>query len=410
MTKNLWIVIALGVTLCAQAPAAQAFDYPFLPLGASGKNLAGSGVISSEGAPALFYNPANLCRKRHLEFYSELSLMSLFYRYKYPGLDSTSLHIVTPVPLLGVSVPIGDRLVLGLAGLAAPAAATKQTLKGVPSRQLSEDPVLLDLELGGGQRPSSLMAIGLGLRVGRSLIVGASVSRYDMYSSLKISDHETEMSLGQLNARVERVAPSLGLTARVNSWLRLGLSAEAAAETHISVASENADGGKSIRKGRKGGKEKAAVEVRWHGVRPFYEFQHEDHAQDLGDPFDLNFEAAAKPSVHDTINHILGLRLQLVPGGDLGLAYGWYPSPVGDGIMAERSESGEERAGVAFGNLAALDRNVYGVSYQQTTAFGRYACGVSHHRGKRDVSEASRGYGSYELEVSYLSCELGWNF
>jgi hypothetical protein len=404
--------MTLGVAIVAatHASRAVAFDHEFLPLGASAKFQAGAGAVTARGAPAVLYNPANLSRDPKSEAYAELSVMSLRYTYEYPGQRSTGVTLVTPVPLLGASFRLSPQWSLGVVALVAPSGGPAQSAKGVPSRHFGEEPVLLDLAIGGGRSPSSLLGFGLAYRPWAPLALGISVSRTHVFSDLEVADHGTGHVLGHLDADVERIVPTLGFNLQLGDHVAVGAAADAEHATRIRVKAQGEDGESQSRSGRRGGRERLAAALSLGRTRTFVEGQHVRHAADRDGPFDLNPDAATPASVHDTMNAIGGTSIRTVGRDRISVAYGWFPSPLGDGVMAGSADDGQERSGVEFGKLDGVSRNVYGIGYELRRGFGRISCGLSHHRGRRTVPETSRGYGTYTLEITYAGCETGLTF
>jgi hypothetical protein len=122
------------------------------PVGAETKVHAGAGQIASRGAPANYYNPANLAKTERAEVYGELDLISADYTFEYPGEDPVKIRIRTPAPYFGFSFAPTASLTLGVSALALPG-GKGQTLKNFPTRKFADDadsePILIDVEQGG---------------------------------------------------------------------------------------------------------------------------------------------------------------------------------------------------------------------------------------------------------------------
>ena len=102
-------------------------------------------------------------------------------------------------------------------------------------------------------------------------------------------------------------------------------------------------------------------------------------------------------------NVVVGSGYRLQRSHRVSAAFGYYPSHVGDGILAKHSDSGQELQGMSFQEFDGVERKVMALGYDWRTAASHYSFGLAHHRGDRSVPYYANGYGDYSLRVNFLT-------
>jgi hypothetical protein len=133
------------------------------------------------------------------------------------------------------------------------------------------------------------------------------------------------------------------------------------------------------------------------GVRPFFEYVREQWKA-LRSQEGFTGVTEAPVDYFDTNDIKLGVDYGWGPHRVTG-AFATYQSHLGDGIMKELADDGEEIIGMEFQNLDAIPYRVFAGGYRYAYSDGYFQTGVSYLNGKRDVWEKARGYGDYELTI-----------
>jgi len=384
---------------------AQAFDYELMTFGAESKSHSGATVMPTLGAPAALYNPANLSLAKRIEPYIESSGLLLKYKFKHPDFSATKLDLNLPIVSFGIDGKASRKLSYGVFTLVAPADVQHVSVKKLPTRQLSEDPALVDLSIGGGKSTSYLIGTGLSYKLGR-VSLGISLVTSKIYGDTKLVDHETGTNVMDIDHNVGQMFGIVGFRWEALHWLALGGTYQAAYSPKFYVKSNNEGGTSSTFSGKKGQQIKVGLCVQKREYRLNTEIHYKQHSKTSGDVFSF-LSPDASTQNHDTISYVTGFDRRS-PLLTLGFSYGRFQTYVSDGVMASRSEIGNEVRGNSFGNLDGISRQVHSLYGQFNSKLGLHVLGLSYTKGTRSMPEDSRGYGVYSLEV--FSINLGSRF
>ena len=398
-----FFLIIIAVTL--PGGIAQAFDYELMTFGAESKSHSGATVMPTLGAPATLYNPANLSLAKRIEPYIESSVLSLKYRFKHPDFSATKLDLNLPIISFGIAGKASSKLSYGVFTLVAPADVQHVSVKKLPTRQLSEDPALVDLSIGGGTSTSYLIGTGFSYKLGR-ISLGISLVTSKIYGNTKLVDYETGSNVMDIDHNVGQMSGIVGLRWEASNWLALGGTYQAAHSPKYYVNSNNDGGSSATFAGKKGQQIKVGLSVQKREYRLNTEVHYKQHSKTSGDVFSF-LSPGASTQNHDTISYVTGFSRRS-PWLTLGVCYGRFQTYVSDGVMASRSEMGNEVRGNSFGNLDGISREVHSLYGQFNSNLGLHILGLSYTKGTRSMPEDSRGYGVYSLDV--LSINFGSRF
>lgn len=375
------------------------FSATFQTSGAEVKTAAGAGTTISRGASSIFYNPANLILSKRFEPYIETSILNLKYDYTYPGYDAISVKTTTPLPFLGFSYQPMQKLTFALTFLPIPEGSGKTTIKKLPTREVSETPIVVDVE-SKGNGLSYVLGTAVAYRLFSNLAIGLSYIRDEAGSQILAKDIFSGAVVysykGKTTTDAFRIGSRIYLFSRS---LVLGITYKPVA-TSKSKAEEYKISEPELVKKKSTGKEYSylslGAEYEFRTFSPFFEITREFHEElrknSNGDETDY----------YDTTNTVFGLKYRFSFTHRLIFAYGNFPSYLGDGLMKERAADGKELNGLKFGNVNGIPRSVYSFGYQLRLPSQTYNFGFSHQQGSCSVGEDSRGYGDYSLAINYL--------
>lgn len=411
------VFLIIGMSLAFGKANADVFS--LFGTGAESKAAAGAGQLASRGAPANYYNPANLVESpRGIDPYFSLDINQITYSYEYPDYDPVKVQQIAPIPFMGIvyrpqAIP---QLAVGGSFLVLPAGAGKQKIKQLPVKLTDSDdpdigPQLVNVESGGGKSMGYRGSFGAAYRVISGLTLGvsflasagesvAAASNVDTDEVVLRSGNQSKTQEVILGVRGQalngRITGALTLRPGSNSTVKSRtelptLGPEAVLEKNTKVKGPRAVG--------------AAVEGRvWRGLSPFVELVHEQWGA-LRSQVNSSGLDEGKSDYFNTTDTMVGATYIDGPNKMIG-GYGIYQSHLGDGIWASQSADGEALIGQEFANIDGLPYEVYAFGYSRRYAKAQLTTVVSYAAGHREVWEKAKGYGSYSLQI--LSLTFGW--
>ncbi len=406
MRKHLILaLILLRAPLAAGQGASRLY-----PTGAEAKTHGGAGQTQSVGAPANYYNPANLARTSAAEVYGELDFIVVDYTFEYPGEDPVEIRIRTPAPFLGFAFAPTSELTLAFSALALPG-GKGNTLKDFPTRTFAEDadsdPILLDVE-SGSKGISYQSALGASYRIAGSYAVGLSLLLSGGTSTLKATEADGDGVLIESRSKSYNYQLLIGgrgswLEDRLEGVLTVHLPSRGKSKGRIEYPA--LDGGVDT-SSESTGPWAAGVGVSYRvtdKLTPFAEVLHTNwKALSEGGRFSVFNKVDV--DYYDTNDVSLGADYAIGKNAAT-LAAGFYQSELGDGVMAKESDDGKELAGFEMQNVESIGFSTYAAGYRFVRKQGHLQTGFTYTSGDREIGKKSRGYGSYELR--YYSIVAG---
>lgn len=402
--------LILGLILLRAPHASGQGASRLYPVGAETKVSAGAGQLESRGAPALYYNPANLALATATEAYGELDLIVVDYAFEYPGEDPVKVAVRTPAPYVGFGFTPADSLSLAVSAFALPG-GDGRTLKNFPTRTFSDnadsDPILLDVETGS-KGISYQGALGGAYRFLETYSVGLSLLFSGGTSTLKATESDGDGVLIESESKSRSHQVLLGarggwLEGRLDGALSVRLPAQTKSKGRTDYPALN--GGVDTSSDRKGplafgagasGKLTQHVAVFAEVLHTNWKALSSKGGRSLFDKVDVDY--------YDTNDFSLG--------GSYGfgkhratLAAGFFQSELGDGVMGQEADDGKELAGFEMQSVESIGFTTYAAGYRLESKAWHLQTGLTHTRGDREVGRKSRGYGAYTLR--YYSVVAG---
>ncbi len=379
----------------------------FLLHGAANKATAGARATQLQGIEAVAGNPANIGMSSSHTLYGELSWLSLDYTFSYPKQEPARVQLNTPVLFLGSRHPLTRDLSVAWSILPIPGGGSELKVDRLPSRALTEDPGLMNISTASSGILSYKLALGVAWRASPTLSFGASVLNNLAESSLVIADHESGTDLIELESTTTTIGGLLGATYQPFRPLRLGASWRSPLLHTLRGKALNAGGSSFRGAGRQGGAAALGATLQWKPAYIFAEVHHDDRDRDSGNSDVMMVLSKGELARHDTLSYVAGLGAQW-KSHRIVASYAWYPTAIGDGIMATRDRERKEFIGAAFGDMNAISRNQYGLGYRWQRKHYTLDSAVASANGERNVPEWSRGYGIYQLQTYSASMALTW--
>jgi hypothetical protein len=404
MQFYLAMLTLLLLLMPAKARAQDVFG--LLGTGAEAKAHAGAGVLASRNAAANYYNPANLgVSALHLDPYLSVEVINLSYTYGHPDYDPITLIRTTPVPFFGFTYRVIPDLTLGFSLLPLPGGSTSQKVLGLPTRALGEEPIIVDAETKGegmGYRAS----MGGAYKITPSFVVGLSLLTAASKSILIADDADSGTTMIEESTSTSSIAAILGLRAGLfDNKLIAGFTIRppSNATTKGEAVFPTLDGVTVDKSGKDKGPLGVGLAAEYKitpRIVPFLEFNYEG----WGALRSQGGYAGITPATYDYFNTtdvVAGMEYRFNQHQISG-AFGQYQSHLGDGIMADEADDGEELIGMEFQSIDAMPYKLLGAGYKFAFKSGYAQTGFSYLTGSREVWENARGYGNYTLKIISL--------
>ena len=405
-----------GVSNMFVASPAQADVFSLFGTGAESKAAAGAGQIASRGAPANYYNPANLIESPvGIAPYFAIDINAVAYSFEYPGKDAVKVARTVPIPFVGlVYRPEGFKnLVVGGSFLPIPAGSGKQKIKRLPLliTETVRVPQIVDVETSGGETLGYRTTLGCAYKIVSGLSVGIALrlSRSDDGTVASNSDTGLVVLRGQTESTTQ--ASSMGVRGqamggRITGVFTLHPGASSKIKSREEFPSVSADAVLEQDRTVKGplgvG---AALEGRiWKGLSPYIEVFHEQWGVLRDQKRSSGFVQGGSDYL-DTTDAIVGATYTHGRSKFIG-GYGVYQSHLGQGIVQAESADDKALIGQRFADIDAIPHEIFSLGYSIRYPRAQMTTAVSNASGQRDVWEKAMGYGHYELEI--LSFTLGW--
>lgn len=423
-----WLWVCLAVLGGASPVFAQGDLFSLFGTGAEAKAHAGAGQLHSREAPSIYYNPANLTveegpgasktkpkkgakkPKRWVAApYFELDVLSLSYTFQYPKSEDYDFEVVevaktTPVPFFGATVRPIPNLGVGIAFLPLPGDSAAQKIVKLPSRDLGEDPILVNattsgeglgyrFALGAAYELLGMVSAGASIQMTKGKTITEASSDSDGVSLLKDTRENSTMQF-LLGTRVDLLNDRLAGA----FTLRLPQKTTTTGEAELSALPGEVIDKSTEKDGPMGLGFGATMKV-WKELAPYFEIFYENWASLAGQEEDSGL-GKAKVDYVSTLDIKLGADYGF-RGMHFNASFALYPSHLGDGFMKIETED-EEKVGYNFKTLDAMPHKIFAGGFRKGFLKGErlmVQTGLSYLTGSRSVGEKSRGYGEYEMSI-----------
>lgn len=390
--------------LIGQAPAS-ALD--LLMHGSDAQATGGLGIVTSSGATSLLYNPAAVSNANSAEAFGELGFLSVKYSYTYPNYDSAVIKVNTPFIFTGATIPVTDWLSIGGTLFPVPGGGPGLTLKNIPTRQLSQDPALIDVLTENTSPLDYETAFGFAVTNRSWLSFGVSYLLQKQESRTTVNDSESGSEIFSMNTKIVSETGIFGLKVRPMEALRLGLTYQTLTKMTMNGNFLN-DGGESFSgKAHKGRQIGAGAQVIIGAATGWGEILHRHHSENNGNLSPFAVGNPVTPESFAANSFAMGLGLKISPTKMITAGFGWHPTTAGSGYMSDDPLSDEEIPGIQFGDLDAISRKVLGAGYRQAVNGWLIKSSFSFQTGLREVDDIARGQGTYGLDVFTLTGSIG---
>lgn len=409
----------MAMAICF-AKSAHAQDYfALFGTGVEAKATAGAGLLAARGAPATFYNPANLMlAEEGLSYDSVLDIVSIDYQYQFPGKHKTRVQQTVPVPFFGATwrSPKFDNLAVSGSFLPIPGGGSKQKIDDVWLRILPEDePQNLNIQSEGEGKLGYRASVGAAYEAMPGLKLGMAIQAFRSSSRIQGDDARAtlEPTIFRSNSTVRREAIVFGCRgSALKGRLQGVLTLNPGAITHIDENRELTQLGaeldnSSVKRGPLG--IGAGVEGRiWSGFSALIELEHEQWSRLRSQKLAVGTDKV-EADYFDSTDLKLGASYRN-GGQSLRAGAGVYQSHLGQGIMKKYSANGEASLGQTFADVDSLPYVSYALGYSVELEAFTLKSALSYSSGSREVWEKAVGAGHYNLTLMSLSLGLAMNY
>ena len=387
----------------------------FYQVGAEVKGAAGAGITQSRNYTALEYNPSNLNYTRGNAIKTDFSFLNVSYQYlPLPkNQKKVSIDVNTPTFTLGYTHRYNQTLVLGI-GLVPTGAGQEMEIQNLPIQVGGSSALVTAKNKNTGFKLSS----GLSWASGKSFILGLSLQYMSESTETKVSSAEGATVIDS-TADGQFFRPIFG--AKLNKFKkRLSIGAT------IKLPLKKTYRGRVISSLISGGEASPSNKIDylpWEvgfgfslKLKYLELFQEVNYLRYSGGRYSQNRgylqPSGAATDLNDVINAHMGGRYKWSKQYCMSLAYGYYPSNIGQGLTLQ--EDGTEETislGPSFGDMQALDRSVFaaGLSYKPKSAF-LHQLSLQHTTGRRTINASSSGPGVYLLSIWELGIGTTFRF
>lgn len=379
----------------------------FLLLGTANKGSSGAGITQLNGFEAVGQNPSAIGIGKPVMIGSELALVSLKYNYSIPDYEPAAIELNSPIIFLGGTYDLPARLTLGWSLMPIPGGASKLEVKSVPLRALSETPAIIDVSTENTAPLDYKFASGLSWNLTRRLNLGISANFIKSETRTIISDAESGTSIIDVSSVSKSAVYTAGATVYLPGNIRIGAIYQTTTEIDLKGKGNNENGPSFSTSAKLGDGFGLGIEGGLSWLSAFTEIRVDRRSQDKGITDPIMLMGTGVLDRYNTLSHVFGIKSR-IRKHRLTMSYGWFPSSVGDGIMAALDADKTEYFGVGFGDLSAISRHHYGIGDEWTWRNLVIKTSLSMIDGNRKVPEWSRGYGSYQLRVYTLSSSIDW--
>lgn len=380
----------------------KAYSYDFL-MGADAQATGGLGIVTSTGVNALHYNPAMLGTAKQPTASLDVGYLNLNYEYTYPGFDSVQVKICTPFVFTGFSLPVNQWLTVGSSLFPIPGGGSELEIAKIPSRQLSQEPGFIDVSTSNTSPLDYTTATGLSLSNRRWFSLGLSYIRSKAETETIVTDSLSGDEIFALKTKVISQKGLLGLKLKPTDFLHIGLTYQTLTLTNLNGAFLN-EGGESFKaKAHKGRHFGIGAKVKIKAFEGWFEGLRRQHSENTGSVSPFTVSRPVTDESYDAQSFTTGLGLKFNKKQMLTGAFGWHPTTVGSGYMAEDANSVDEVPGIQFGDMDAISRTMLGLGYRHVLSGWLLKTSLSYQYGFREVESGSRAAGTYKLDVFSLT-------
>lgn len=400
--------------------ASWAAGSPITFSGIHAKNGAGAGQTISRGSTALLQNPANLIYSRAREPYLDVGLGTIDYSYqRNDTVDPVIVREQTPPVTVGFSMRPMPKWAFG--AVYNPTAIQRQkSAAGVPMI-VGDNVNLFDIE---SEETSSIIAAGTAYRFNQFVMIGFTAHRLSEQVAITAVDQAGATNDAAIDAlygggfmryglglRSEVLGRRLVLAGTILTPVVKDYSGDVYVAATGSRSYDNFDG-----VGYEPGKVSLGAEMRFGSVAWFADGSFENWAAGrnvarIGFPAD-----PAGVDYRNTFSVAAGMKLWVAGAHMVTAAAGYYPGNKGFGrklgepaLQADGSLG--DPLGMAYGDMQAISRRVFGAGYRLRLArHGYVKTGLAYQKGERSVPAEYFGAGDYELEVVQGSLAVAYGF
>lgn len=403
LIKSIWLFTS--ILFLSSHEALARMESP-LWVGAEAKTWAGAAMSTSSGSTALFYNPANIITNQADLFQYDLTILSLKYSYEYPDLEPVEISKGTLIPYFGLSKQMHPDTFFAFTFLPYPGSAEATEIKNLPTRETGDTPIIVNVEQKG-PKLAWRGALGVSTRINESNWLGFSI----LFSRDGVDREVTDVDLGlELQTEVrtnDLLEGMIGYTLFAN-------------EKKTRISFRMIPFGKETKKIKKETLSAFGTDNENRTIsekRPLHLGAAAQQTMGMISViFELNYTAwenvkkfgHAEYDYFNTISYAAGLDFLLETNSKLNFAAAYYPTHLGDGIIAERSYDDVEIIGIKTGDLDGFNRLALSCGYR--TDYHLYSLDfyISYQNGSREVFEDSREYGQHELSILMLGAGGHW--
>ena len=406
--------VASALTACAVMGIGTANAGTIFPAGTESKAAGGDSVLSSAGAPALLYNPANLdtvsSEKLLGQPYAELGFVNVKYTYEHPDFDPVTVNVNSPTLTLGYAKRLSPNLTLGF--VIFPSKNGETAIPGLPRK------------VGDTVTPVSVktedrvidVSVGMGVKVGGGFSCGLAADVTDEKHELTANLIDNANALVTTRYENRFVRPVAG--ARFDSPKLVG-GAEITTVLAVKTAQvKRFDGSEKTSTDAAATNPRvvdyeprsigAGVEARWHGASFGVEARQLAWAAGRGIVKNATYEDAPDADLKDVVEYNLTAGMRLPRHASLSFGYGVEPSPWGAG--RDDGTLSHHELGADYGRLDALDRRTLALGGALDSAGRSVSVALSRTHGERTLSGAADNVGFYSLDVNSLSASFRADF
>ena len=382
-----------------------------LEAGSATKAWAGASILNSRSAPSSLYNPANLTLTRKRELYGELSYLDFTYSYKFGPTDKypdqkAELRIQTPLPMYGYAWRYSKKLSFGSMLSLIPGEATKAEANGVIIRDAGPPGFIANIKTEGKGLGYDV-SFGMGYVQRKNFKLGMSLLMNQSATTVAVEDDETKTILAEGTITNDSKAILLGVRSRISKVTVAGtlipyrIFKSKKKFTSIDPsgrfplpASDSHQGPLSI-----GGA------IAYHKAKTLIKFEGKYTI------WSQLSKLEGKEALYlDTLDIKAGLGFLLKKKQTINIAYGFYPSNLDDGYLAEETSDGVEIRGYKFGDFESLAVDVISLGYELKKKLSVVQLYFLHQSGQRAVDEVSPAFGNHSLALFHTGGSFTYRF
>jgi long-subunit fatty acid transport protein len=203
-------------------------------MNSEGQAAGGLGIVTTTGASSLSYNPAALGNAKKTEAAVETGYLNVKYTYTFPEYDPVEVKVSSPYLNSGISIPLNNNFTIGGSLFPIPGGGPALVVKKIPSRQLSQEPGLIDVMTRNTSALDYTIASGLSFTNRSWFSIGISYIRSKAENETIVSDSESESEIFTLETKSLSETGLFGLKIKATENINLGLTYQSKTKTAVS--------------------------------------------------------------------------------------------------------------------------------------------------------------------------------